>query len=76
MDFCPLRCGIFSFPNIEEELLCIVPGTELVGTATLCFASGDFHISTNNSYPASARTRVLVCGQSTVILTFLKEELL
>ena len=42
-------------------------GTELVVTATLCFTNGDFHISTNNSYPASAGTRVLVCGQSTVI---------
>jgi len=41
-------------------------GTELVVTAALCFASADFHISTNNSYPASARTRALVCGQSVI----------
>ena len=40
--------------------------TELVVTATLCFASGDFHISTDNQYPASAGTRVLVCGQSVI----------
>ena len=38
--------------------------TELVVTATLCFASGGFHISTINSCPASAGTSVLVCGQS------------
>ncbi len=51
--------------------------TELVVTATLCFASGDFHISTDNSYPASAVTRVLVCGQSIIhnyFLTFFKED--
>ena len=41
-------------------------GTELVGTATLCFASAVFHISTNNSYSASAGTRVLVCGQNII----------
>ena len=49
-------------------------GTELVVTVTLCFASGVFHISTNNSYSASAGTRGLPCGQSMVILTFLKED--
>jgi len=38
-------------------------GTELVVTATLRLASGDFHISRENSNPASARTLVLVCGQ-------------
>ncbi len=48
--------------------------TELVVTATLCIASGGFHISTKNSCPASAGTSVLVCGQSMVILTFLKED--
>ena len=48
--------------------------TELVVTATLCFASGGFHISTKNSYPGSSGTGVLVCGQSTVILTFLEED--
>jgi len=50
--------------------------TELVVTATLCLArygslgeaksrqaSGGFHISTKNSYPAFAGTLVLVCGQ-------------
>ncbi len=37
---------------------------ELAVTATLCFANGDFHISTDNSYPASAGTRVLMCDQS------------
>jgi len=42
--------------------------TELVVTATLCFASGGFHISTKNSYPGSVGTSVLVCGQSMVIL--------
>ena len=44
--------------------------TELVVTATLCIASGGFHISTKNSCPASAGTSVLVRGQSMVILTF------
>jgi len=39
-------------------------GTELVATVTLCLASGDFHISTKNSNPASAGMLVLVCGQS------------
>jgi len=39
--------------------------TELVETATLCFASGGFHISTKNSYHSTI-TFVLVCGQSTV----------
>ena len=48
--------------------------TELVVTAALCFAGGGFHISTKNSYPSSAGTSVLVCGQSMVILTFLKED--
>ena len=42
----------------------IMQDTELVVTATLCFASGGFHISTKNSYPGSAGTSVLVCGQS------------
>jgi len=41
-------------------------GTELVVTVALCFASGVFHISTNNSYSASAGTRVLPCGQSVI----------
>ena len=48
--------------------------TELVITAILCLAGGGFHISTKDSYPGSAGTSVLVCGQSTVILTFLKED--
>jgi hypothetical protein len=50
--------------------------TELVVIATLCFASGDFHISTDNSYPASVGTRVLVCGQSvnSYFQLFLKED--
>ena len=34
--------------------------TELVVTATLCFASGGFRISTKNSCPASTGTSVLV----------------
>ena len=38
--------------------------TELVVTAALCLASESFHISTKNSYPGSAGTSVLVCGQS------------
>ena len=47
--------------------------TELVVTATLCSASGGFHISTKNSYPGSSGTSVLVCGQSIVVVfvTFL-----
>jgi hypothetical protein len=47
-------------------------GTELVVTAPLCLASGDFHISTKISYSASAGTSVLVCGQSiySYFLTF------
>jgi len=40
--------------------------TELVVTATLCIASGVFHISTNNSYPAFAGMKVLVCGQGII----------
>jgi len=39
---------------------------ELVIMTTLWFVSRDFHISTDNSYPASAGTRVLVCGQSII----------
>jgi len=38
--------------------------TELVIKATLCIAGGGFHISTKDSYPGSAGTNVLVCGQS------------
>jgi len=49
-------------------------GTELVVTSTLSLASGSFHISTKISYPASAGTSVLVCGQSIIIVTFLKED--
>jgi len=41
--------------------------TELVVTATLCFASGGFHISTKNSCPGSVETIVLVYGQIMVI---------
>ena len=37
--------------------------TELVVTAILSFTSGGFHISRKNSYPGSAGTSVLVCGQ-------------
>ncbi len=44
----------------------IMQDTELVVTVTLCLASGDFHISTDNSYPASAGTIVFVCGQSII----------
>ena len=40
--------------------------TELVITATLCLASGVFHISTKDSNPASAGTFVLVCGQKII----------
>ncbi len=50
--------------------------TELVVTAALCLASGGFHISTKNSYPASAGMLVLVCGQSMVILTLFEGGLL
>ncbi len=49
-------------------------GAELVVTSTLCFTSGGFHVSTKISYPASAGTSVLVCGQSIIILAFLKED--
>ncbi len=45
----------------------ILQGIELVVTAILSFTSGGFHISTESSYPGSAGTSVLVCGQSTVI---------
>ena len=38
--------------------------TELVVTATLCLASGGFHISTKNSNPASVGMSVWVYGQS------------
>ncbi len=50
--------------------------TELVLTATLCFASGGFYISTKNSCPASAGTSVLVCDQSvnSYFQLFLKED--
>ena len=50
--------------------------TELVVSETLCFASGGFHISTKNSYPASAGTSVLVCGHSvnSYFQLFLKED--
>ena len=50
--------------------------TELVVTATLCSASGGFHISTKISYPASAGTGVLVCGQNLINLNFLEGGLL
>ena len=40
--------------------------TELVVTATLCIASGGFHISAKNSYPGSAGTGVLVRGQNII----------
>ena len=40
--------------------------TELVVTAALCIAGGGFHISTKDSYPGSAGTSVLVCGQSII----------
>ncbi len=52
----------------------IMQGTELVVKATVCFAKGGVNISTINSYPASVRMSVLVCGQSIVILNFLKED--
>ena len=51
-------------------------GIELVVTAFLSFASGGFHISMKNSYPASTGTSVLVCGQRMVILTFFEGGLL
>jgi hypothetical protein len=41
-------------------------GTELVVTAPLCFTSGSFYISMKISYPPSAGTSVLVCGQSII----------
>jgi len=49
-------------------------GTEFVVKATVCFAIGGVNISTINSYLASVGTSVLECGQSMVILTFLKED--
>jgi len=44
-------------------------GTELVVTATLCFASADSYMSINSSYIADnpREVGILVCGQSTVI---------
>jgi hypothetical protein len=44
-------------------------GTELVVTATLCFASADSYMSINSSYVEDNHRKVgiLVCGQSTVI---------
>ena len=48
--------------------------TKLVVRAALCYASGGFHISTKDSYPSSAGTIVLVCDQSLINLTFLKED--
>ncbi len=50
--------------------------TELVVTATLCFASGGFHISAKNSCPGSAGTSVLVCGQYIIhnYISFVKED--
>jgi len=50
--------------------------TELVVTAALCSAGGGFHISAKNSYPASAGTGVLVCGQNLINLNFLEGGLL
>ncbi len=44
--------------------------TELVVTATLCFASGGFHISKKNSNLGSAGTGVLVCGQNIICNCF------
>jgi hypothetical protein len=43
-------------------------GTELVGTATLCFASADSYVSINSSYIADNPREVgtLVCGQSMI----------
>ncbi len=49
-------------------------GTELVVTATLCLGGEILHISMRNSYPAFARTLILVCGQRMEILTFFKED--
>ena len=49
-------------------------GTELVVKVTVCFAIGGANISSINSYPASVGTSFLVCGQSTVILTFFKKD--
>ncbi len=42
-------------------------GTELVGTATLCFANADSYMSINSSYIADnpREVGILVCGQST-----------
>ena len=39
-------------------------GTELVVKANVCLAKGGVRISAKNSYPASAGTSVLLCGQS------------
>ncbi len=50
--------------------------TELVVTATLCSASVGFHISAKNSYPGSAGTGVLVCGQNLISFNFLEGGLL
>jgi hypothetical protein len=44
-------------------------GTELVVTATLCFASADSYLSINSSYVEDNHREVgiSVCGQGTVI---------
>ena len=44
--------------------------TELVVTATLCYTSGGFYISTKNSNPVSAGKYVLVCGRSIIYNRF------
>ncbi len=43
-------------------------GTELVVTATLCFASADSYMSINSSYIADnpREVGILVCGQSII----------
>ena len=51
-------------------------GTEFIVKATVCFAIGGVNISTINSYPASVRMNVLVCGRSTVILILFEGGLL
>ena len=70
----PSQNGRSQFLRFFDRGGVILHGTELVVTTILSFTSGGFHISMKNSYPASAGTSVLVCGQRMVILTFLKED--
>ena len=82
MKLVPAQSGICGFEGVQQVKFLqfsdrggvIMQGTELVVKATVCFAKGGVNTSTINSYPASVRMSVLMCGQSIVILNFLKED--